>query len=52
MFCSKQSNNLKNKIKEWSLRVKHEDQKTSCQNLLETHNELTIHHASVNDGNL
>ena len=42
MFCSRQSNNLINKIHERSIRISYKDQKTSYQNLLETHNELTI----------
>ena len=42
MFYSRQSNNLKNKIHERSLRISYQDQKTSYHNLLETHNELTI----------
>ena len=41
MFCSRQSNNLINKIHERSLRISYKDQKTSYHNLLETHNELT-----------
>ena len=47
MFCSRQSNNLINKICEWSLRISYKDQKTSYQNLLETHKELTIHQRSL-----
>ena len=43
MFCSRKSNNLINKIHERSLRISYKDQKTSYHNLLETHNELTIH---------
>ena len=43
MFCSRQSNNLINKIHEWSLRISYKDQKTGYHNLLETHNEFTIH---------
>ena len=41
MFCSRQSNNLINKIHERSLRISYKDQKTSYHNLLETHIELT-----------
>ena len=47
MFCSRQSNNLINKICEWSLRISYKDQKTIYQNLLETHKELTIHQRSL-----
>ena len=54
MFCSRQSNNLINKIHERSLRIGYKDQKTSYQNLLETHNELysSKKSASINDRNL
>ena len=47
MFCSRQSNNLINKICVWSLRISYKDQKTSYQNLLETHNEVAIHQRSL-----
>ena len=47
MFYSRQSNNLINKICEWSLRISYKDQKTIYQNLLETHKELTIHQRSL-----
>ena len=47
MFCSRQSNNLINKIHERSLRISYKDQKTSYHNLLETHDELTIHHRNL-----
>ena len=47
MFCSRQSNNLINKIHERSLRISYKDQKTSYYNLLETHNELTIHQRNL-----
>ena len=47
VFCSRQSNNLINKIHEQSLRTSHKDQKTSYHNLLETHNELTIHQRNL-----
>ena len=47
MFCSRQSNNLINKIHKQSLRISYKDQKTSYQNLLETHNELTIHQRNM-----
>ena len=43
MFWSRQSNNLINKIHDRSLRISCKVQKTSYQNFLETHNELTIH---------
>ena len=43
MFCSRQSNILINKIHERSLTISYKDQKTSYHNLLETHNNLTIH---------
>ena len=42
MFCSRQSNNLINKIHERSLGISYKDQKISYHYLLETHNELTI----------
>ena len=54
MFCSRQSNNLINKIHERSLRISYKDQKTSYHNLLKTQNELTIlqkKSASINDRN-
>ena len=47
MFCSRQSDNLINKIQERSLRISYKYQKTSYQNLLETHNELTIHQGNL-----
>ena len=47
MFCSRQSNNLLNKIHERSLRTSCKDQKTRYHNLLETHNELTIHQRNL-----
>ena len=47
MFCSRQSNNLINKIHERSLRISYKDQKTSYHNLLETHNELTIYQRNL-----
>ena len=47
MFSSRQSNNLINKIHERSLRISYKDQKTSYTNLLETHNELTIHEKNI-----
>ena len=47
MFCSRQSNNLINKIHERSLRISYKDQKTSYHNLLETHNELMIHQRNL-----
>ena len=47
MFCSRQSNNLINKIHERSLRISYKDQKTSYHNLLGTHNELTIHQRNL-----
>ena len=47
MFCSKQSNNRINLKHEQSLRISYKDQKTSYQNLLETHNELTIHQRNM-----
>ena len=47
MSCSRQSNNLINKIHERSLRISYNDQKTSYQNLLETHNEITIHQRNL-----
>ena len=43
MFCSRQSNNIINKIHERSLRISYKDQKISYKNLLKTHNELIIH---------
>ena len=47
IFCSRQSNNLINKIHERSLRISYKDQKTSYHNLLETHNKLTIHQRNL-----
>ena len=43
MFCSRQFNNLINKIHERSLRISYKDQKISYKNLLKTQNELIIH---------
>ena len=37
MFCSRQSNNLINKIQECSRRISYKNQKTSYQTLLEIH---------------
>ena len=47
MFCSRQSNNLINKINERSLRISYKNQRTCYHNLLETHNELTIHQKNL-----
>ena len=47
MFYSRQSNILINKIHERSLTISYKDQKTSYHNLLETHNELTIHQRNL-----
>ena len=47
MFCSKESNNLLNKIHERFLRITYKNQKTSYHNLLETNNELTIHQRNL-----
>ena len=47
MFCSRQSNNLINKIHERSLRISYKDQKTRYHNLLETHNGLMIHQRNL-----
>ena len=47
MFCSRQSNNLINKIHERSITISYKDQKTSYHNLLGTHNELTIHQRNL-----
>ena len=47
MFCSRQSNILINKIHERPLRISYKDQKTGYHNLLETHNELTIHQRNL-----
>ena len=47
MFCSRKSSNLINKIHGQSLRFSYKDQKASYQNLLETHNELTIHQRNL-----
>ena len=47
MFCSRQFNNLTNKMYEWSLRISYIDKKTSYHNLLKTHNEFTIHQRNL-----
>ena len=47
MFSSRQFNNLLNQIHEQSLRITYKGQKTSYHNLLETHNELTIHQRNL-----
>ena len=55
MFCSRQTNNLVNKIYKRPLKISHKAQKTSYQNLLETHNKLTNSSkkfASINEINL
>ena len=52
MFCSRQSNNLINKMYEQSLKISHKDQKTSYHNLLQTHNKRIMKSASVNERNL
>ena len=49
MLYSRESNNLINKIHERSLRISYKDQKTSYQNLLETHNELTIYQRNLQE---
>ena len=47
MFCSRQFNNLTNKMYEWSLRISYIGKKTSYHNLLKTHNEFTIHQRNL-----
>ena len=54
MFCSRQSNNLLNKIHKPSLRISYKDQKTSYHNehiikhsYHKTHNELTIYQRNL-----
>ena len=47
MFISGKFNNLANKIPERPLGVSYKDQKTSYENLLETHSELTIHQRNL-----
>ena len=47
MFCSRESNHRINKIHEQSPRISYKDQKTRYQNLLETHNELTVHQRNL-----
>ena len=47
MLCSRQSNNLINKIYERSPTISYKDQKTSYHYLLETHNELTTHQRNI-----
>ena len=47
MFYSRQSSILINKIHERSLTISYKDQKTSYHNLLETHNNLTIHQRNL-----
>ena len=44
---NRQSNNLINKIHYRSLRISYKDQKTNYNNLLETHNESTIHQRNL-----
>ena len=46
-LCSRESNNLINKIHERSLRNSYKDQKTSYHILLEIHNKLTIHQRNL-----
>ena len=47
MFGSRQSNNLINKINERSMKISYKNQRTCYHNLLETHNELTIHQRNL-----
>ena len=47
VFCSRQSNNLINKIQERFLRISNEDQESSYYNLLETNTELSIHQRNL-----
>ena len=47
MLCSRQSNNLINKMYERSPTISYKDQKTSYHYLLETHNELTTHQRNI-----
>ena len=42
-FCSKQSNNLRNKLHEWAITVRHNDYDSSFSDLLEMSDESTIH---------
>ena len=47
MFISGKFNNLVNKTHERPLGISYKDQKTSYENLLKTHNELTIHQTNL-----
>ena len=43
MFCSRQSNNLINKVHETSLRLTYRDETKDFQQILTEQNEITIH---------
>ena len=43
MFCSRQSNNLTNKVHERSLRLTYRDETKDFQQILTEQNEITIH---------
>ena len=43
MFCSRQSNNLFNKVHERSLRLTYRDETKDFQQILTEQNEITIH---------
>ena len=47
MFCSRQLNNLINKVLERSLRLKHRDETRDFQQILREQNEITIHQRNL-----
>ena len=47
MFCSKQSNNLINKVHERGLRLTYRDETKDFQQILREQNEITIHQRNL-----
>ena len=47
MFCSRNANNLINKIQERSLRLITNDRTSTLEHLLRTNNEITTHHRNL-----
>ena len=47
MFCSRQSNNLINKVHEWALRLTYRDETKDFQQILRELNEIIIHQRNL-----
>ena len=47
MFCSRQSNNLINKVHERRLKLRYKDETKDFQQILREENEITIHQRNL-----